>query len=140
VSRGGRKGKQLGRGGPLGFCSSTRFVKERERERRGRSRPRPGRRAVTWRPESARGNRGTREGRQQGSARAAGKAGVTCGEGKQEVGGGVDGRAAARGGVLCQRQKQEAEEQRGFRGRTREEKGPKDWFGNFRKFKGLSVN
>jgi hypothetical protein len=65
---------------------------------------------------------------------------VTRGEGKQEVGGDVDGRAVARGGVLCWRQKREAEEQRGFKGRRTEEKGPKDWFGNFRKFKGLSVN
>jgi hypothetical protein len=117
------KAKQPGREGLIGFCSSARFVEKREREREGGwSRPRPGRRAAKWRPASARGGRGAREARQQGSARAAGKVGVTRGKGKQEVDGGVDGRAAARVRVLRRQQKREAEEQRGFRGRRRRRK------------------
>jgi hypothetical protein len=63
---------------------------------------------------------------------------VTRGEEKQEVDSGVDGRAAARG-VLRRRQRREAEEQRGFRGRRRGGKS-KDWFGIFKKFRGLSVD
>jgi hypothetical protein len=53
--------------------------------------------------------------------------------------GGDEGRATARGGVVRRRQRREAEEQTGFRGRRRGEKS-KDWFGIFRKFRGLSVN
>jgi hypothetical protein len=60
--------------------------------------------------------------------------------------GGIDGRAAARGGVLCRRQNRKqrsrVEEQRaeGVQRKKKRGKDPKDWFGNFRKFKGLLVN
>jgi hypothetical protein len=57
--------------------------------------------SARWRPAGARGGRGAREAGQQGYARAAGKVGVTRGEGRQqEVDGGDSGRAAARG-KLC---------------------------------------
>jgi hypothetical protein len=53
---------------------------------------------VRWRPAGARGGRGAREAGQQGKARAAGKVGVTRGEGwQQEVDGGDGGKVAARG-------------------------------------------
>jgi hypothetical protein len=56
---------------------------------------------VRWRPAGARGGRGTHEAGQQGKARAAGKVGVTRGEGRQqEVDGDDGGRAATRGRAL----------------------------------------
>jgi hypothetical protein len=63
---------------------------------------------------------------------------VTRGKEKQEVDSGIDGRAAARGSPTpaAETGSRGAE---GFRGRRRGGKS-KDWFGIFRKFKGLSVN
>jgi hypothetical protein len=58
--------------------------------------------AARWWPAGAQGGRGAREEGQQGKARAAGKVGVTRGEGRQqEVDGGDGGRAAARGRVYA---------------------------------------
>jgi hypothetical protein len=64
---------------------------------------------------------------------------VTRGEGKQEVDGGGDGRVAARGEALCRWQKREVEEQRGFRGRRREGKGPMDLCAKLKDLRGLAV-
>jgi hypothetical protein len=94
---------------------------------------------VRWRPASAREDRGAREARQQGSARAAGKSGVTRGKEKQEVDSGVDGRAAARG-ESCAGVRDGKQRSRGGSEEEEEEGKSKDWFGIFRKFRGLSVN
>jgi hypothetical protein len=79
--------------------------------------------ATRWRPAGARGGHGAREAGQQGKARAAGKVGVTRGEGRQqEVDGGDGGRVAARGRALRQRQKGK---QRSRGGSEEEERGEK---------------